>query len=61
MEKEATNDQNAGGDDLDSHRDAPCCRRCRIQVLIDAIIDPETDQGAGLIGNLEETGQDTAD
>jgi hypothetical protein len=61
VEEETTDEQNSSGDDLNCHGDTPCRRRGGVHVLVDAIVDPESDQRAGLVGYFEKTSQDTAD
>lgn len=57
----STGKQRGGWDDLNGHGDSPCCGAGLVQVLVDAVIDPKSDKGAGLVSNFEETGQDAAD
>lgn len=61
MQEEAADKENTGGDDLDGHGHAPAGSRGDVHVLVDAIVDPEADEGTDLVGDFEETGQDTTD
>ena len=61
VQEEATDEEQASGDELDAHGDPPGGSLGRVHVLVDAVVDPEADNTSDLIGELEQAGQDAAD
>lgn len=61
MEEESTNQEDTRGNNLHSHWDTPASSTERIHVLVDTVIDPETNKRTNLVCDFEETRQDTAD
>lgn len=60
MKKEATSQQDRGRYQLNCHGYPPAQRRLDIHVLVDAIVDPKTDDRTNLICDFEETSEDTS-
>lgn len=61
VDEEATGEEDAGGRELEGHRDPPADGQVRVDGLGNAVVDPEADDGADLVSDLEEAGQDAAD
>lgn len=61
VQEEAAEEQYAGGDDLHGHGDAPAGGAGGVHVLVDAVVDPEADERADLVRDLEEAREDAAD
>ena len=61
VEYQASNQQHTAWHNLDSHGDTPGGCRIYIHGLVDAVIDPEANHRANLIGDFEEAREDTAD
>lgn len=49
MEDESPEQEDAGWDDLDCHRDSPTRHRGVVHVLVDSVINPEAHQAADLV------------
>lgn len=61
MKEEGAEEQQARGDELHGHGDAPTRKGVGVECLSDAIVDPEADHRANLVGDLEEACQDATD
>lgn len=61
MHEHPAREQHRRGRELEPHGQPPTRRRGGAHVLVDAEVYPEADDGAGLVGQLEEAGEDAAD
>lgn len=61
VHEHAPREQHRGGRELEPHRQPPTRGGGGAHVLVDAKVYPEADDGAGLVGQLEEAGEDAAD
>ena len=61
MKEETADEEHSSWDNLYGHGYSPRCCRLLVHVLVDAVIDPETNKRSNLIRNLEQAGENTAD
>lgn len=61
VEPPSGSEEGRGWDDLHGHGNSPRRGAGLVHVFVDAVVDPEADEGAGLVRDFEETGKNTTD